>query len=379
MNARWDPLVALVVTVVSVVGAGAAQESEVVVRIPALRAAGLVLLVAACLSLVVRRRYPTVVAVLGASCAGTYFFLVNDNIAASIPAALGLYTLASQGYRARAVLLTVACTVLAVLTAVLLDDSPVDSLQRTAGRTGWMVAVMVAGEVTRHNWQNLRRARARARDAEHAREQTARRRAAEERLRIARELHDSLTHSISVINVQSSVALHMLPDRPEAAEVAVRHVKDASQDAMRELRATLQTLRISETDANPTLPALPRLLDGVSAVGIDVALVDESGDRLPSEVDTTAYRIVQEALTNVVRHSGAARTWVTLRREAGDLAITVVDDGLGTDGVVVAGYGIDGMRERVAALGGRLSFGNRPGGGFGVEAWLPVAGVEAAA
>ncbi|CAM3420441.1 sensor histidine kinase [Stackebrandtia soli] len=371
INWQWDPVLALGVMVVAVAGSMSAGSEEALVSVPSLHGAGIALLVVASLAIVVRRRYPMVVAALGALCAGTYFLVVNDNIAAAIPAAIGLYTLSSQGYRARAIAIIVGCTAIAVGTAVVLASDPIDSIHRTGGRMGWMTAIMIAGEVTRHARRNLAQARARAREAERARDEAELRQAAEERVRIARELHDSLTHSISVINVQSAVALHMLPDRPAQAEEAVRHIKSASQDAMRELRATLGTLRISEVEANPTLSGLSRLLVGVRAAGIDVELREELTERLPAEIDAAAFRIIQESLTNVVRHAEANSVTVTIRLAGGVANVEVVDDGHGCGGDV-EGYGVVGMRERAEALGGRLTATGLLSGGFAVRAELPV-------
>lgn len=331
---------------------------------------GLVLLVSASLALVVRRRFPTVVALLGAVCAGMYFLIANDNVFAIAPGAIGLYTLARQGYRARAVALLIGCTVMAVGMAVVLPGDAFDSIQRTGGRTGWMVAIMIHGEVSRYNAWLLRQARAKAREAEHARDEAARRRAAEERLRIARDLHDSLTHSISVMNVQSSVALHLLPQQPVEAKEAVGHVRSASQNAMRELRSTLQTLRVSDAEADPSLSQMPQLIDRVAGAGIDVEFRDGTTD-LPASVDAAVYRIVQESLTNAVRHSGAQNVWIVVDEVDGDVMARIVDDGMGTSDMT-EGLGIRGMRERAAVLGGSVSVGDRPGGGFEVVASLPV-------
>ncbi|MFD0559162.1 sensor histidine kinase [Stackebrandtia endophytica] len=374
INWRWDPPVAGLLTVVAVAGAVGAPSEEAVIDVPSLRTAGLALLVAASLSLVVRRRHPTVVAVSGALCAGTYFLMVNDNIAAAIPAAVGLYTLSSQGYRIRAVAIITGCTTVALITAVVLSGDPEPSIQRTLGRTGWMAAVMIAGEVVRYQSQLLSQARARAVEAELTREEAAGRRAAEERVRIARELHDSLTHSISVINVQSSVALHVLPQRPAEAEEAVRHIRSAGQDAMRELRSTLQTLRISDTDANPSLSGIADLVRRMGDVGMTVTLAGEEV-ALSGEADVAAYRIVQEALTNAVRHSGAKRVRVDLIPGASSLTIVVGDDGVGAD-EVTEGHGLTGMRERVTALGGSLKLNRSSIGGFEVRAELPMSPVE---
>jgi len=369
INWRWDPPIAGLVTVVAVAGVLGAPSEEAVIDMPSLRWAGVTLLVAASLSLAFRRRHPTAVAALGALCAGTYFLVVNDNIAAAIPAAVGLFTLASQGYRARAIAIIAGCTAVALTVAVILAGDPEPSIRRTLGRTGWMAAIMIAGEVVRYHSQLLHQARARVVEAELTREEAAGRRAAEERVRIARELHDSLTHSISVINVQSSVALHVLPQRPAEAEEAVQHIRSASQDAMRELRSTLRTLRISDTEANPSLSGLPNLVQRIGNLGMTVTLSGEPV-AVHADTDAAAYRIVQEALTNAVRHSSAKRVFVALIPETTSLTIVVGDDGVGADDVI-EGHGLTGMRERADALGGSVRLGRSEAGGFEVRVVLP--------
>jgi signal transduction histidine kinase len=226
------------------------------------------------------------------------------------------------------------------------------------------------------------------------REQEGLRRAEEERLRIARELHDVLAHNISLINVQSGVALHLLDERPEQARTALAVINDASAEALREIRSVLGVLRQVDEQA-PRRPAasldrLPELISQSAAAGLDVDVrIDGERRPLPSDVDLAAYRIVQESLTNVARHARSARAWVRLRYEDGALALEVADDGgddgggrVGTNGVggrtaesaSGTGNGIVGMRERASTLGGELRAGPRAGGGFTVSARLPLGG-----
>jgi signal transduction histidine kinase len=219
----------------------------------------------------------------------------------------------------------------------------------------------------------------RARRAEQSREEEARRRVTEERLRIARELHDVLAHDISLINVQAGVALHLMDAQPEQARTALTAIKAASKDALGELRSVLDVLR--QLDEGPPraptagLDDLERLVAGAAAAGIDVRVVTEGTPRpLPPSVDLAAFRIVQEALTNVTRHAGQATATISLNYGEDDLTVQVDDDGRGP-GVANGsggGNGIPGMRERAAALGGRLDAGPRPGGGFRVTASLPA-------
>lgn len=243
--------------------------------------------------------------------------------------------------------------------------------------TGWMVAAIAAGGVTRNRRAYLQEAERRVREAEHGKEEEARRRAGEERLRIARELHDVLGHNISLINVQASAALHGLLKRPEDAETALRTIKETSKETLRELRATLGVLRQVDEDA-PTAPAdsLSRVAALVAASGLDVR-TELAGtlDEVPVEVDRAATRIIREALTNVSRHSAARQARLSVSNTSGNLMIRVEDDGPGTAFTEGAGFGLLGMRERATALGGTLDAGPGPDGGFRVVAALPLNGV----
>jgi len=228
-------------------------------------------------------------------------------------------------------------------------------------------------------WQlHLRKAERRAEEAERTRDEAAQRRAMEERLRIARELHDSLTHSISVIQVQASVAVHLARKRGEDVPPALLAIQEAGADAVRELRATLGVLRSEEDGDGSGLSQLDSLVARARATGLPVTVTVTGAERpLPPEVDQAAYRIVQEALTNVSRHAGHARASVYLHYTPETLSIQVDDDGNGTvtgTGTRPSGPGLGlvGMRERVSALGGRLQAGPQDDGGFQVRAELPA-------
>ncbi|MFF5369643.1 sensor histidine kinase [Streptomyces sp. NPDC013187] len=232
----------------------------------------------------------------------------------------------------------------------------------------WVVAIAAVSElfrVRREQWARERAERAEA----------ARRRADEERLRIARELHDVLAHSISVINVQAGVGLALLDTDPEQARSALITIKDQSKEALGEVRQVLDTLRAS--DAAPRAPApgldrLPELVEQAASAGLTVDVEGEP-PRLGPGTDLAAFRIVQEALTNVVRHSGSRHARVYLALDAGVLRLRVDDDGPATGADAGgSGNGLTGMRERAAALGGTLEAGPRPDGGFRVLAVLPL-------
>jgi signal transduction histidine kinase len=216
-------------------------------------------------------------------------------------------------------------------------------------------------------------------DAERTRAEEARRRAGEERMRIARELHDVLAHNISLINVQAGVALHLMDEQPGQSRSALVAIKQASNDALGELRSVLDVLRQGD-EAPPRAPAsglarLDGLVAGAGATGLEVGTRVEGTPRpLPAGTDLAAYRIVQESLTNVTRHAGPASASVLIAYGEKDLTVQVDDDGRGPVAPAggSGGNGIRGMRERVAALGGELTTGPRPGGGFRVLARLPL-------
>jgi signal transduction histidine kinase len=199
----------------------------------------------------------------------------------------------------------------------------------------------------------------------------------DERLRIARELHDVVAHSIGVIAIQAGVGRRVIATQPDEAAKALDVIEATSRDTLGSLRRTLNTLRGTDPQAAPREPApgltdLERLVASTAAGGVRVDL-RWLGDRqpVPAEVDTSAYRIVQEALTNVVRHAGVSECTVTVDFRGADVFIEVIDDGRGVQ-ASGAGYGVLGMRERAALLGGDLIACPRPDGGFGVAARLPL-------
>ena len=244
---------------------------------------------------------------------------------------------------------------------------------------GWLLS---AGgmAVASYMWLlHLREVEQRAEDAERTRDEVARRRAVEERLRIARELHDSLTHSISVIQIQAGVAVHLARKRGEEAPPALLAIQEAGTDAARELRATLGVLRSQDHNTfedcdGSGLGQLDGLVTRARSAGLPVTVTVTGVQRpLPAEVDQAAYRIVQEALTNVSRHAGKACAAIQLDYARDALTVQVNDDGEGAGAASAGpGLGLIGMRERVSALGGRLQAGPREGCGFQVRAELPV-------
>jgi signal transduction histidine kinase len=278
--------------------------------------------------------------------------------------------LAVQAGRRRGVLVIAPLAFVAFAVAVTLDDRG-DGFRwpHMLISAGWMTAVLAVSEIVRvRREQHAERQRTR----EAARE----RQLADERVRLAQELHDVLAHNISLINVQASTALHLIGQQPERAGEALGNIKRASADALGELRAALDVLRDGESPRAPAprLADLPALLDGVRAGGIDVRFTaDDVPAELTSPVELAAFRIVQEALTNVTRHSTARSVSVRLGGTDGALEIEVVDDGHGASAPAdTPGRGLLGMRERAAALGGSFDAGPTERGGFRVRARLPL-------
>ena len=286
----------------------------------------------------------------------------------------------------------------AVSTAVILATAVHDSTGAIVGRlsqapwsiaalfVSWAVGALLLGGSVRGRSAERAAMEERARQLAETRDEEARRRVAEERVRIARDLHDSVAHSMASISVQAGVGAHVLDERPEDARAALLAIKHASRDALAELRATLSMLRSSEAASREPAAGLDRLaslVESSRAAGLPVEVVIEGDARpLPPAVDMAAFRIVQESLTNVIRHAGPARATVAVRHGNDGLEVEVTDDGQGAvdgngDGTGDAkggggGHGLAGMRERVAVLGGELYTGPGRGGGYRVRARFPL-------
>ncbi|WP_406471980.1 sensor histidine kinase [Streptomyces sp. NBC_01615] len=283
----------------------------------------------------------------------------------ALPVLAAVHTAARVGHRA------VAASASAVFLAGYMATGPTkqEIVERALLLAGWFLCALVTGLADR-NWQAyLRQTEQRALEAERTREEAALRRAGEERLRIARELHDSLTHSISIVKLQAGVAVHLARKRGEEVPPALLAIQEAGGEAMRELRATLEVLRTDEPTGTPAL-----LVERARAAGLAVDLKVSGEERaLTATVDRAAYRIVQEALTNAARHAGPAKVTVGLDYTPGELTIRVDDNGVAQPSrPPTPGIGLTGMRERVTALGGTLNAGPRAEGGFSVRAELPL-------
>ena len=260
------------------------------------------------------------------------------------------------------------CVVISVLPFA---DDKGELFSVVVRNTALCLLAIAAGDVVRTRRESVDRLVVQQREE-------AQRRLGEERLRIAREVHDVVAHAMVAINVQAGVAAHRLDQDPEQARTALRAIKDTSGEALTDLRATLGVLRGADAEA-PLGPAaglgdLDELAAGLRAAGVEVELDVDDVTGLPGAVQAAGYRIVQEALTNALRHARAHHVRVRVAREEGAVRIEVRDDGgaARANGAGGSGSGVRGMRERATALGGSLEAGPAPGGGWGVQAELPA-------
>ncbi|WP_037889536.1 histidine kinase [Streptomyces viridochromogenes] len=342
-------------------------------------ALSLLLITLGAAALVFRRRVPMTVLALTGTVSLVESVTGDPRAPVAMSAVIALYTVASTTDRSttwRVGLLTMT-----VLTGSAMLAGPLPwYAQENLAIFAWTGIGATAGDAVRSRRAVVAAIRERAERAERTREEEARRRVAEERLRIARDLHDVVAHHIALVNVQAGVAAHVMDKRPDQAKEALAHVREASRSALNELRATVGLLRQSGDPEAPTEPApgldrLDELAGTFRSAGLHVEVARADQDTtLPAAVDLAAYRVIQEALTNVQKHAGPkARAEVSVVRVGPDIEITVLDDGAGEDDTAGGGgHGLLGMRERVTALRGTLTTGPRYGGGFRVHAVLPV-------
>ncbi|WP_170231626.1 sensor histidine kinase [Pseudonocardia kunmingensis] len=362
----------VVVGLVTLVGTGFAEQAGTGLR--PLDLLGRVLLLAGPAALVVRRWNPPVVfAGVGAVLLG---YLAAGYPFGPVPLAtfVALGSTVARGHRRPGYAIAAVVFAGVVVAHVLRHPGSGFPLAGASAWLAWVAAYVTAAELWRARRDRREQARAAADEAE-------RRRGSEERLRIARDLHDVLGHHVSLINVQAGVALYLMDDDPEQARSALTAIKQSSRDLLREMRSTLGVLRgVDEDPPRDAVAGLARvddLLEATRAAGLPVTVqIDGEPRALPPSVDTAAYRIMQEALTNARKHAGPARASVLLTYTEDGLDMRIDDDGTGPAGDPGGGNGLPGMRERAAALGGTLTAGPRPGGGFRVDAHLLANGAD---
>ncbi|MDF5753329.1 histidine kinase [Spongiactinospora sp. TRM90649] len=362
---------------------------------------GWALLAATALGLLWRRERAEIGMVVCCAAAAAYFALGYAYAFWPAPALIMIFTVISAGRRRwgwPGAAFLVGVPALAVLAAHPGDDFG-GSVENVVALLIWglmVVVVVQLAEVSSARRAYTAEVERRAGEAERTREEAALRRAQEERLKVARELHDVTSHTVSLIALHAAVAAEALERAggPEEARAALTVIRTASREALTEMKDILSILRTDgggpegEEAARRPVPGTGRLPDLVAGAGLPVELsVTGAARPLPAAIDLTVYRVIQEALTNTIRHAGANRAWVALRFETDGLVVQIDDDGRGErrgllprlvggdgrPGGGTGGHGLAGMAERVAAVGGRLSTGDGTRGGFGVAAWLPLA------
>jgi signal transduction histidine kinase len=330
-------------------------------------------------ALLLRRRYP--VGVLAVTLAATLWAAGQNGRAIYLALIVAFFSAVLAKKRIAAIASLVIGYVASVWPA-LIGESGHPSTTFAVGLAAGLIFLLSAAELIRSRNQRTA-ALARSRTEE------LRRLAGEERMKMARDLHDVVAHNISVINVQANTALHLMDRQPERARQALTTINEVSKQALVELRSVLGVLRDVDESAprspSPGLARLGDLVDSAAAAGLTVHVEPPDGPApLPAEVDLAAYRIVQEALTNSARHSGGSTATVRISQRSGGLLVEVADNGKGQPGGSGSrsgsgsgsrsgsGHGIAGMTERAKVLGGTLHAGPRPDGGFEVQAWLPA-------
>ncbi len=333
-------------------------------------------------AIALRRRFPMAVLIVSTGAAISYVVRDYPDNGLPVMALIALYTVASL--RRRRVWVGALVVFLVLLGASVVTHPEEVNVVDFAGNAAIFGIAAVFGDSARLRKAYLAALEARAADLERNQQVEAQRAVAEERLRIARELHDVVAHAMSVVAVQSGVGAHVIDTDPAEAKRILQNVKVTSREALDEMRRLLGVLRDQESEADgsartlapaPGLDGVDMLAQSLRAAGVPVQ-VTISGARteVPPGVDLCAFRIVQEALTNVLKHAGQARAQVDVGYRPGSVTVVVTDDGRGASaapGPAGSGHGLLGMRERVAVFGGELTTGPRVGGGFRVAATLP--------
>ncbi|MCW3840712.1 sensor histidine kinase [Micromonospora yasonensis] len=359
----FDALVALALLAIGLLGTGPAGLNQ---GMPTGRATYPLVAVAA-LVLAVRRRWPLVTLAVVTVVTTAYLVLGYPYGPILLSFLVAVYTVAA--YRPLRTAAVAGGLALAVLLVHVFVGTRSPGLLGLMPAAAWVVVPFAVGTTVRL----VRESSARDRVDE------ARRLADAERLRVAQEVHDVVGHGLAAIHMQAEIALHLLGKRPEQAEAALTAISRTSKEALDELRVTLTVVRrdgaVDERAPAPGLGQLPQLRERLAGAGVPVTVeVDGEPRTLPVAVDLAAYRVVQESLTNVLRHAGPATATVRVRYAPAEIAVEVTDTGRGAAAAPArtGGFGLAGMRERVTALGGTFAAGPAPGGGFRVYATLPV-------
>lgn len=334
------------------------------------RLPGTLLICGACAALLGHRRYPRMTAGLAVSCAiamSALGYVLTPLVLA--PAMAALLSLAFRADRTTAYVLTAAAITGVTCTALLVGPAAEPVGLKVLGPQAWLLLPTLLGVAARTRLEYEGRAR----------EEEARHQVAEERIRIARELHDVAAHHLALANAQAGTVAHLVPTDPGRARQMATDLAGTISAALRELKGTIGLLRETAApeaplEPPPGLAQLPGLAESFGAAGLSVTTTTAGAPRsLSPAVDLTAFRVIQEALTNVAKHAAVPRADVRLAYADRLLKITISNDaGRAEAGPAAPGYGLIGMRERAASVGGRLTAGKRPAGGYEVTAELPL-------
>jgi signal transduction histidine kinase len=333
-------------------------------------AVGVPLAAIACIPLLGRRRWP--LPVLAITTAATIIQIAAWGIYNPLPAGIALFTVADQADR-RTALAALGIT-LAVLTPAVWGDVGAKHVLLLFGRLLPFAVAWLIGDSIGTRRRYVGTLEERAERLEREREAEAARAVAEEQARIARELHDVIAHSLSVIVVQAAAADDVFDARPDRVRQSLRAIETTGRAALEELRTLIGSVRGDQASYAPTpgLADLDALIEQVQTAGLAVTVtIEGEPSPLPQAVDLSAYRVAQEALTNTLKHANASRAEIALRWHDDQLDLEIHDDGAGST-ANGPGHGIVGMRERLVALGGTLAAGPAAGGGFTVLARFPV-------
>jgi signal transduction histidine kinase len=382
----WDALLAAVLGALSIIGLLTVDAEAISPSHRDPDALGVALTIGVWSAVAVRRRWPEATTWVVAALIIPFWVLDYVDVGTTIGVLIAIYTLAAHVDRPRS--LQVGVFVGLALVAVMVSGVVAEQEDLPAiavvGNIIIFATAWTVGDSVRSRRAYLAEVEARAEAAERDREQAAERAVQEERVRIARELHDVVAHSVSVMVVQAAAAHRIIDRDPERSAEALGVIEHTGRTALEELRRLLGVLReegTAETVPQPSADDVPALVERCRDAGLEVSLqVVGARPDLSAGASLAVYRIVQEALTNVMKHAGPARAAVSIRYGA-EVAIEVSDDGRGPrcdPDLSSSGQGLIGMRERVELYGGSLDVGPRPGGGFRVRVSVPVAAVSAA-
>lgn len=351
---------------------------------PALRTVVALLIIAlACSALLLKRKSPWGTLIVTSACASLYTIMPLSPVFIVAAPLIAIYHVTASSAKSTRWVIIFIATALALCISALTYATARWAIE-LVGFTLLLAAAALFGSVRRSDLAYIHEAQQRALEAERTREQEAQKRVEAERVAIAREVHDIVAHSISIIAIQSAAADTLIDTKPAEAHEAVNNIRETSKQALTELRGMINVLRNDATNLTPltpvaSLPAIDEVIERVRTAGIDVTLENNANEYLPAPVSISAYRIIQEALTNILRHSNATAVTVRINQGSERLALDIEDNGtFDPSEINISGHGLEGMRERSEALGGTLTTSlseEHSGGqahGFAIHVCLPL-------